>query len=171
MKQVTKIVVYHLDSVEYDGCYYDTPGPVFFYYKAKNLFHSGEWIEKHPVYRNSKKISKEQGFCFGGDYGVMKMPRYPVQTTISRPSRTKFDHRLIYRVCYDKMIDQAKSIASSSVRKLDKSGYLIVSFGDMRITPTKNEFAIEFNLGLVLNKMSNTKILEEYAQDFFVWKS
>jgi hypothetical protein len=156
------------------------PGPVFFYYKPKNkefpIFHTtseGAWVEVHPKYRDSKKISIEQGFCIGGDYGTMKLPRYTVSTTITGvPVSEKNARALLWYAAHEKMRKLANDMASTAIRTLNKSGYLIVSCGDLQLTyTTKKELKIQFNLGMVLNVMTTAQVVQSYTQDAFVWKS
>jgi hypothetical protein len=153
---------------------------VFFYYKPKGKTFTifpgpsdSAWVEVRPKYRDSIKISKEQGACFGGDYGLMKMPRYPVSTTITGvPVSEKNARTLLWHAAHEKMRDMARYIASTAIKMLNKSGYLIVSCGDLQLTYiSKKETKIRFNLGMVLNVMSHEKVVQSYTQDAFVWKS
>jgi len=174
-KESRKIVAYHTDLVNSDGCYYDTPGPVLFYYRPKNkrstIFpesDKGVWVEIHPKYRNSMKISKEEGFCFGGDYGVMKMPRYTVSMVLPGLHAAHKNTRDVY----NRIHERAKDMASTLVKRLNKSGYLIVSYGDLQFNSTdRKEIKIQFSLGMVLNVMPTEKVVQSYTQDAFVWKS
>lgn len=170
-----KIVAYHTDLVNSDGCYYDTPGPVLFYYRPKNkrstIFpesDKGVWVEIHPKYRNSKK----QGFYIGGDYGIMKIPRYTVSMVLPGLQAHKNTRDILWAVVYNRIHERAKDMASTLVKRLNKSGYLIVSYGDLQfISIDRKEIKIQFNLGIVLNVMSNRNIARSYSQDAFVWKS
>jgi len=175
-----KVVAYHIDTVESTACYYDTPGPVLFYYRPKNKKFTtfpkpsdSEWVEVHPKYRDSKKISKEQGFCIGGDYGIMKMPRYTVSMVLPGAYVAHNTTRnLLWHAAHEKMKEQANAMASTAIRTLNKSGYLIVSCGDLQLDFTdKKEIKIQFSLGMVLNVMPTEKVVQSYTQDAFVWKS
>jgi len=179
-KKTCKIVAYHTDLVDSDACYYDTPGPVLFYYRPKGKKFSafpvpseGEWVEVHPKYRDSKKIGKEQGFCMGGDYGIMKMSRYTMPMTLPGVQATNKETRdLLWCTVYDKVCSRAKDIALTLVKDLNKSGYLIVSYGDLCFNSIdKKEIKTQFSLGVVLNVMSNRELVRSYSQDAFVWKS
>lgn len=168
-----RVVTYHIDFVSGNGCYYDAPGPVLFYYrpmaKGSTIFpkeEKGVWAEVHPKYRNSKKIAKEKGSCLGGDYGIIKMPRYTAQAKIQSFKNT------LNVVVRDQIEYFVRSVASNRIKKLDRSGTLLISYGDIKLTHKgEYEYDVQFNVGMLFNALHIRSVPLPYVQNSFVWKS
>jgi hypothetical protein len=171
----THIVTYHTDIIDSNACYYDAPGPAFFYYrpKSKNTFSQlGKWVEVHPKYRKPPK----NGFCFGDGYGIMKMPRFAASITchVSCKNWSAVPKDIIHRIEYNEICEYANNIASTLVKKLNKSGDLLISFGDLHSiidSVDKTALKIQFNLGMTLQVLPITSLIALYSRKAFVWKS
>lgn len=169
-----RVVTYHIDLVSSNGCYYDAPGPVLFYYrpmaKGSTIFpieEKGVWAEVHPKYRNSKKIAKEEGFCMGGDYGVLRMPRYTVQIKIQ-----VFKKNILDGAVRAQIEDFVRNVASIRIKKLDRSGTLLISYGDVKLTHKgEHDYEVQFSLGMLFNALHIRSVPLPYVQNSFVWKS
>lgn len=156
----TKIVIHSMDVIESSGCHYDIPGHIVFFYN----FETDAWIKKTFKYRNSRLIAKREGFCMGGDYGIMKLPRYEA-TMVFETGR-----EVPYYGILDKIYGNIKNEAETVVKKLNSSGELMISCGDFnscydktkRLTTVTVQRGLWFTAGIRV---------ENYSRDAFIWES
>lgn len=166
-----RLVTYRTDRIDSNSCFYGAPGPNLLFYRPKGkkstvfpTADKGVWVECHPKYRNSKKVAKEKGFCMGGDYGVIRIPRYAVKITMDIGSFGTLE-------VYDRIDKFVTSIAESRIQEVNQSGDLLISYGDVKFTHIeKKSYDVQFNVGMLLNVLHIRSVPRPYVQKSFIWE-
>lgn len=156
----TRIVTHLMDVIDSSGCYYDVPGHTVYFYD----FQTDTWIKKTFRYKNARLIAKREGFCLGGDYGIMKLPRYAA-TRVFETGR-----EVPYCALLDRVYNSIKDDAKAAVKKLNRSGQLMISCGNINncYDKTKRIATVNFQRGIWFTAGIR---VDNYSRDAFIWES
>jgi hypothetical protein len=163
----TRIVDIQIDQVDTD--IRDAGGPIGYVYIGNR-----KWKMFRRKYQNSKEISIKRGCCFGGDYGLMSIPR--LKRSFSIRMHYKPDKHEYYRYYANaEVLDRVKDYAQEKARQLNMSGFLVVSVGFLK-NPVENEedsmISYTVDVGLYLIPYTNRQMLSHQSfGDVVIWRS